>query len=649
MSLPLAKLALRPEARTNRDAAPTGKRAPRRLPWAPLLVFPILLGSLFTSGLGRADVDKCETLGVALTEHSCFHSEFGPFDTVEASPGTSPSASTPNIDSVHTEFRVVLADPDGLNVVTYSPVRSGQWVVFTASYIPLIIEDGAGEPLPLLRSDEGTTGCDALPIARTFELTADEQYRFLLGPHDVREAILVVEYADDFLVAHSRDRDGDGYGDPGETIEASACSPEDGWAAKTGDCDDADPDIHPGARETCDDIDRNCNGITDDVGLHCRSGLGACVATGVFACDDQDGSLARCDAVEGAPAEETCNGVDDNCDGLIDENADNLCDESDAPTCARHEMGRFCGCLVDADCGSLSSGRICDAESGTCRDGCRPVAPGNGCPSDQECKEAEEMPAACTDRSPADPDDDPPDPAEDTDTEEPTSEETNSEGCSCQLSGPRGGQGRATMGLGFLILALLIRRRRRPIALAALGIGCGGQVSTHVDGTGGSGSDSPEPQCELVLAEDPIDHACSHSSHGPFESVVASRLEEAKAPAVDEVHVPYTVDLAAGEEGWVSYHARRDGEHVVFLGSINIALRAEHLEDAAWAELDSAQLKLSQACPALEHGYLFEFQSGETYRIIIRRTEQEPTNAPIDLFVEHLGTFSGSSISEECQ
>jgi hypothetical protein len=44
-----------------------------------------------------------------ITEHSCFNSEFGPFETMMANAGSAVSAATPNIDPVHTGYRIGLA------------------------------------------------------------------------------------------------------------------------------------------------------------------------------------------------------------------------------------------------------------------------------------------------------------------------------------------------------------------------------------------------------------------------------------------------------------------------------------------------------------------------------------------------------------
>ena len=38
----------------------------------------------------------------------------------------------------------------------------------------------------------------------------------------------------------------------------------DGYTPRTGDCDDSNPDINPGATEICNDRDDNCNGLVDD-------------------------------------------------------------------------------------------------------------------------------------------------------------------------------------------------------------------------------------------------------------------------------------------------------------------------------------------------------------------------------------------------
>ena len=75
--------------------------------------------------------------------------------------------------------------------------------------------------------------------------------------------------------------------------------------------------------ETCNDIDDDCDGQTDEDtgrGEPCESGIGACARRGAMVCDDEGG--VECDAVPGEPDDESCNGFDDDCDGEVDEGLD---------------------------------------------------------------------------------------------------------------------------------------------------------------------------------------------------------------------------------------------------------------------------------------------------------------------------------------
>ena len=135
---------------------------------------------------------------------------------------------------------------------------------------------------------------------------------------------------DEGLITYTfyRDADGDGYGDPSEYVEA-CCKPI-GYVPDNTDCDDTNADVNPGATEVCNDIDDDCDGEIDE-GVKTTfyrdadgDGYGnpadtteACSAPDGYVSDNTDCDDTNADVNPGAT--EVCNGIDDNCDGVIDE------------------------------------------------------------------------------------------------------------------------------------------------------------------------------------------------------------------------------------------------------------------------------------------------------------------------------------------
>ena len=127
--------------------------------------------------------------------------------------------------------------------------------------------------------------------------------------------------AGDLLCQIGQDQDGDGYVPPA-------------------DCNEGNPSVYPWAMELCDNLDNDCDGVTDEGNAeggqlcgttpeYCQSGIILCTHYGYGAALQCQGAVVK--------TEEICDGADNDCNGQTDEGWPELgqvCDGPDADLCA---------------------------------------------------------------------------------------------------------------------------------------------------------------------------------------------------------------------------------------------------------------------------------------------------------------------------
>ncbi|MBI2060910.1 MAG: carboxypeptidase regulatory-like domain-containing protein [Nitrospirae bacterium] len=133
-----------------------------------------------------------------------------------------------------------------------------------------------------------------------------------------------------------KDQDGDGYTD-GTFLKGCPVGP--GWTqtAKRGDCRDDLSVVTPGAVEICDGLDNNCDGQIDENtgGGSCNTTMAGTCSSGSLVC--AKGTLACAQRL--SPTAESCDGLDNDCDGLIDENlGGQACNANKPGLCSTGDM-----------------------------------------------------------------------------------------------------------------------------------------------------------------------------------------------------------------------------------------------------------------------------------------------------------------------
>ncbi len=167
------------------------------------------------------------------------------------------------------------------------------------------------------------------------------------------------------------DLDDDSFGDADTPLES--CTGPAGYVLDASDCDDNEAAVFPGAIELCNLIDDDCDGAVDTGAVDTTtlrrdddadgygdpsSGSTGCSGTPGYVNNDDDCDDSRADVHP--DADEACNGIDDDCDGVLDgDNATNMVNQypdndgdgygqSDAPELGCDTPPGYS--LVDGDC-----------------------------------------------------------------------------------------------------------------------------------------------------------------------------------------------------------------------------------------------------------------------------------------------------------
>lgn len=142
-------------------------------------------------------------------------------------------------------------------------------------------------------------------------------------------------FVDDGLVVNTYylDSDGDGFGDATAFLSSCETTPPGSYVANSMDCDDNNAAINTSATEVCDNLDNDCDGQTDDdlpiftfygdadgdgfgynlnAVTSCENNAPTGYVNNFFDCDDTNAAI-------NINATETCDFIDNDCDGQIDD------------------------------------------------------------------------------------------------------------------------------------------------------------------------------------------------------------------------------------------------------------------------------------------------------------------------------------------
>ena len=270
--------------------------------------------------------DGADTTGVELEDEQPDAVDFG---TVNVGDALTRTFTIEDQGTGPLNFSDLWIEGDGAYTVTELPlaIGAGETTTFDITFTPS--DSGAFDATVYIASDDDDEDLFSFPITGTGQRDTDGD-----GVLDAVDNCVYVSNPDQGdadgdglgdLCDDCTDADGDGFGDPDFASIAECAS----------DCDDADARVSPDEEEICDGLDNDCDGEIDEGdGLDAATwytdsdgdGYGDPDAS-VTACTAPDGTVsdgADCDDADGAVylgADELCDGVDNDCDGVLDEDA----------------------------------------------------------------------------------------------------------------------------------------------------------------------------------------------------------------------------------------------------------------------------------------------------------------------------------------
>lgn len=109
---------------------------------------------------------------------------------------------------------------------------------------------------------------------------------------------------------------------------------------------------------------------------------------------------------------------------------------------------------------------------------------------------------------------------------------------------------------------------------------------------------------------DPVlEHSCLHVSNGPYLAVTAT-LDATGAPNVNMPHQTYRVQLAGGEQSWLSYRPNQAGEFVFYLSA---GTRVQVYGSDGPLPLDFEEPV--SACAGIDRAFVFELLAAQRYTV----------------------------------